>query len=138
MPELPQLYANGKLIGGLATLKSLDDEGKLASTLAPYRLDHIRGRDLNKTTDCEDCGGRRFIVCTECRGTRKGSKQVFSKFLKCAYCNEAGLMACGTCNAAERRQVAEQGEGQTVVTTAPTSEAQHALQQQQEDADVDS
>ena len=104
LPELPQLYANGKLIGGLADLKALDDEGKLASTLEPYRLDHQRGREIEANKrHCDECGGRRFLVCDECNGSRRG-KQVFGKYLKCAYCNENGLRACASCNLAERRE----------------------------------
>ena len=48
-------------------------------------------------------GGRRFLVCDECNGSRRG-KQVFGKYLKCAYCNENGLRACASCNLAERRE----------------------------------
>ena len=96
LPELPKLYANGKLIGGLSELRGLDDEGKLVATLAPYRLDHQRGRELERR-DCDECGGRRFLVCAECKGSRKG-KLVFGKYLKCSYCNENGLTACPSCN----------------------------------------
>ena len=97
LPELPQLYANGTLIGGLNELRALDDEGKLVSTLAPYRLDHQRGREIERR-DCDECGGRRFLVCAECNGSRRG-KLVFGKYLKCSHCNENGLSACPSCNA---------------------------------------
>ena len=69
----------------------------ILSTLAPYRLDHQRGREIERR-DCDECGGRRFLVCAECNGSRRG-KLVFGKYLKCSHCNENGLSACPSCNA---------------------------------------
>ena len=64
---------------------------------------------------CEECGGRRFVVCIECNGSRRG-KEVFGKYLKCSHCNENGLMACATCAAAERKVVVEvDAEGGQVI-----------------------
>jgi glutaredoxin domain-containing cysteine-rich protein 1 len=122
LPELPQLYANGTLIGGLADLKALDDEGRLASSLHAFRIDHQRGMQRVDEVDrrgCEECGGRRFVVCIECSGSRRG-KQVFGKYLKCSYCNENGLVPCATCAAAERRQVTQVDEdgGEVIETVA--------------------
>ena len=97
LPDLPQLYANGNLIGGLSELTALDDEGKLASTLAPYRIEHQRGLvDTDRGRGCDECGGKRFVVCNECNGSRRGRK-VFDKYLKCSHCNENGLMVCSAC-----------------------------------------
>ena len=102
LPELPRLYANGNLIGGLAELIALDDEGRLASTLQPYRLEHQRGKDIDRRS-CDECGGKRFVVCSECSGSRRGRK-VFDKYMKCSHCNENGLMACAACNVDERKK----------------------------------
>ena len=46
---------------------------------------------------------KRFYVCIVCNGSRRG-KLAFGKYLNCSHCNENGLMACSTCNMAERRQ----------------------------------
>ena len=118
LPELPRLYANGKLIGTLAELKRLDDEGLLGSELQQYAIDHQRGRDV-AARSCDECGGRRFVVCIECKGSCRG-REVFGKFLKCSRCNENGLMACPSCNAEELErstavvtEAAEAGEWET-------------------------
>ena len=88
-------------------LQSLDDEGELASTLEQYKQDHLqRGlqRDPTDGADCETCGGRRFVVCSECNGSRKGKTQVFGKYLKCSFCNENGLQPCPSCNLLEHAE----------------------------------
>ena len=52
--------------------------------------------------DCDRCGAMRFIICSECNGSRKGAtKNMFGTFLKCSVCNENGLMPCPECNAVE-------------------------------------
>ena len=75
-------------------------EGIEFHQLRDYRVDFQRGRDLDHD-DCMLCGSRRFIVCSECKGSRRGNQKRFGKFLKCSVCNENGLMPCPSCNAAE-------------------------------------
>ena len=50
--------------------------------------------------DCDACGGKRFVVCGTCSGTKRG-RVMFGKAMKCAMCNENGLMACPSCNTDE-------------------------------------
>ena len=97
LPPLPQLYANGRHIGSLDELRALDDEGQLAPLLDEYHADALADRDLERVRDCDQCGGRRFVVCRECNGSRRGRQNAFGSFLKCSHCNENGLVACTAC-----------------------------------------
>ena len=96
LPQLPQLYANGRCVGGYDELRALDDEGQLGQLLEPYRRDATSAVRADVARDCDMCGGKRFVVCAVCNGSRRGRK-VFDNYLKCAHCNENGLQSCPTC-----------------------------------------
>ena len=49
---------------------------------------------------CMECGGRHFIICHECKGTKRG-KGGESRTLKCSACNENGLLPCFVCKPVE-------------------------------------
>ena len=105
LPPLPQLYLNGKLIGSLEELRALDDQGRLGPLLEAHKRDltsarpalvHATASQGGADLACDACGGRRFVVCAECNGSRKGRK-VFDSYLKCSHCNENGLQPCRAC-----------------------------------------
>jgi glutaredoxin domain-containing cysteine-rich protein 1 len=95
LPPLPQLYVNGESYGGLAELERLNENEQLVRELQEFRID-LAGV-TQQAIACDDCQGRRFIVCDQCNGSRKG-REVFGTIMKCAYCNENGLMPCPSCN----------------------------------------
>ena len=97
LPELPQLYLNGQRIGSLAEMKALNEDGQLSARLDEFRMEYIY--DAGEV-DCAACGGKRFVVCSTCSGTKRG-RVMFGKAMKCAMCNENGLMACPSCNTDE-------------------------------------
>ena len=97
LPELPQLYLNGQRIGSLAEMKALNEDGQLSARLDEFRMEYIY--DAGEV-DCAACGGKRFVVCSTCSGTKRG-RIMFGKAMKCAMCNENGLMACPSCNTDE-------------------------------------
>ena len=97
LPELPQLYLNGQRIGSLAEMKALNEDGQLSARLDEFRMEYIY--DAGEV-DCAACGGKRFVVCATCSGTKRG-RIMFGKAMKCAMCNENGLMACPSCNTDE-------------------------------------
>jgi glutaredoxin domain-containing cysteine-rich protein 1 len=96
LPPLPQLYANGKLIGSLEELRYLDDEGQLTAVLEEYKRDCMPEIGMDGDSGCDVCGDKRFVVCVECNGSRRGRK-VFDKYMKCSHCNENGLQVCTAC-----------------------------------------
>ena len=103
LPPLPQLYANGTRIGGFEEMKQLDDEGDLGKLLEQYKGE-AGLRAVDDRMDCGLCGNKRFVICPECNGSRKG-RRVFANgtlsnaFLKCSHCNENGLVPCPECSA---------------------------------------
>ena len=69
LPELPQLYLNGQRIGSLAEMKALNEDGQLSARLDEFRMEYIY--DAGEV-DCAACGGKRFVVCSTCSGTKRG------------------------------------------------------------------
>jgi len=100
LPSLPRLYLNGKLLGELDDLRQMDQAGELLALLKDYRMDFQKGREVDRE-DCFDCSSKRFIVCSECNGSKRGKSQVFGRYLNCSVCNENGLIPCPSCNADE-------------------------------------
>ena len=91
--KLFHIDLNGQRIGSLAEMKALNEDGQLSARLDEFRMEYIY--DAGEV-DCAACGGKRFVVCRECSGSRRG-KQVFGKHLKCSFCNENGLVPCAAC-----------------------------------------
>ena len=78
-------------------MKALNEDGQLSARLDEFRMEYIY--DAGEV-DCAACGGKRFVVCATCSGTKRG-RIMFGKAMKCAMCNENGLMACPSCNTDE-------------------------------------
>ena len=135
LPQLPQLYLDGACVGGQAEIEDLNERGALKRKLEAFQT-NFRGVDAEERA-CADCGGKRFVICTECSGTRKGRTTVFGSKLKCSNCNENGLMACPTCNQADAKirqeaRIGLSGEGGVVESVKAESEEQRRARQDAE------
>jgi hypothetical protein len=94
-PELPLVFVNGVRLGDLDELARLNDDEQLDKELAEFRTG--LGGAAAQENACDACNATRFVVCETCNGSRRG-REVFGKVMKCAFCNENGLMPCPNCN----------------------------------------
>ncbi|KAJ3669950.1 hypothetical protein LUZ60_010274 [Juncus effusus] len=88
----PRLFIRGKYIGGAEVTIGLHEQEKLLPLLKclPKRNGRI----------CEVCGGRCFIMCVECNGSRKliEGERNSTVTERCPVCNENGLLPCPVCS----------------------------------------
>ena len=117
LPQLPQLYVDGERIGGREEIEDLNEAGELKAKVEAYVI-NMRGVEADER-DCAVCMGKRFVICTECGGTRKGRATAFGSTMKCSNCNENGLMACPECNAADAKHRQETRNGLRGVVLPP-------------------
>ena len=54
--------------------------------------------------DCIRCGGRSFIPCLQCQGSKKGRRGSFTT-LRCSACNQHGLQPCPDCTIDESSSI---------------------------------
>jgi glutaredoxin domain-containing cysteine-rich protein 1 len=87
---LPQLLADGRLVGGADEVRQLNEAGQLR-----LLLDGAAGQD--PAFVCDACGGVRFVPCAGCGGGRKVYVEEEDRVLRCGDCNENGLVRCGNC-----------------------------------------
>jgi len=103
---LPQVFADGRHLGGAEEVRRLHEAGELASALAacdaapPCATTKGGGA---QDACCTGCGGVRFVPCGGCSGSCK----VFvededgsgggGEFRRCPECNENGLVKCPVC-----------------------------------------
>lgn len=105
-PQLPQVFADGRHLGGAEEVRRLHEAGELASALdacdaAPPCAAATKGGGAGGAQDdaCARCGGVRFVPCAACSGSCK----VFVEdadggaFRRCPECNENGLVKCAVC-----------------------------------------
>ncbi|XP_047939062.1 uncharacterized protein At5g39865 [Salvia hispanica] len=88
--SLPQLFINGKYIGGAEDIKQLHEVGELAKLLQDFPI-------TDKGIVCEACGDARFIPCPSCSGSRKVYEGEDGELRRCPGCNENGLVRCPGC-----------------------------------------
>ncbi|KAJ1277424.1 hypothetical protein BS78_04G002700 [Paspalum vaginatum] len=110
---LPRLFVGGRHVGGADEVLRLDEEGLLAPMLDGLPTRRVGG-------DCDGCGGMRFLPCFDCSGSRKvvvtlppPAPQVLGRccdkpkaaargrrtlVVRCAECNENGLVLCPICS----------------------------------------
>ncbi|XP_039026292.1 uncharacterized protein At3g28850-like [Hibiscus syriacus] len=85
----PKLFIKGRDIGGADQVFRLHEQGKLKKLL----------EGIPSSSMCTDCANIRFLVCSNCNGSRK----VFSEnegdelCMNCPDCNENGLVICPVC-----------------------------------------
>ncbi|CAN6202017.1 unnamed protein product [Urochloa humidicola] len=104
-PRLPQVFADGRHLGGAEEVRRLHEAGELAAALeacdaAPPCAGKLGGAAALEA--CGGCGGVRFVPCDTCSGSCK----VFAEddggdgdgaFRRCPECNENGLVRCPVC-----------------------------------------
>ncbi|GMG98181.1 hypothetical protein Nepgr_000021 [Nepenthes gracilis] len=82
---LPRVFIGGRYVGGAEELKHLHEIGELKKL--------VEGLPLEDPGMCETCGGYRFILCGECRGSHKIYAEKVG-FRSCGACNPNGLIRC--------------------------------------------
>ncbi|CAM8992681.1 unnamed protein product [Rhodiola kirilowii] len=94
---LPQVFINGKHIGGAEEVLRLQEEGGLNALLAG--LPRVPTGFV-----CDGCGGIRFLPCFTCYGSCKlvmsavkGEAMKKNVVVRCPDCNENGLVLCPIC-----------------------------------------
>ncbi|XP_063413297.1 glutaredoxin domain-containing cysteine-rich protein CG31559-like isoform X2 [Mytilus trossulus] len=92
--SLPQVFADGNLLGSEDELEKLNEIGELKKILEHFEKINVRSH-------CEKCGGYRYIPCIHCHGSKKSLKRNFftEEFysLRCMQCDENGLQRCDMC-----------------------------------------
>lgn len=90
----PKLFIKGRYIGGADEVVGLHEQGKLKKL-----LEQIPSIPSN-TSVCIGCADFRFLVCSNCNGSRKvkeGDHHHELCIKKCPDCNENGLVKCPVC-----------------------------------------
>ncbi|KAL6563990.1 hypothetical protein OROHE_005230 [Orobanche hederae] len=85
---LPRVFIGGRYIGGVDEVRQLHEAGELKKLL--------QGLPAAGVEICDVCGGHRFILCDECRGSHKCYSEK-AGFRSCTACNENGLIRCPSC-----------------------------------------
>ena len=102
-PPLPQVFADGRHLGGAEEVRRLHEAGELAAALGACDPAPRAGKGAGDAAEaCGGCGGVRFVPCDACSGSCK----VFAgdedgagagAFKRCPECNENGLVRCPVC-----------------------------------------
>ncbi|CAL5052007.1 unnamed protein product [Urochloa decumbens] len=104
LPRLPQVFADGRHLGGAEEVRRLHESGELAAALEACDAAPCAGKvgGAGAQDACGGCGGVRFVPCDACSGSCK----VFVEdddgdgdgaFRRCGECNENGLVKCPVC-----------------------------------------
>ncbi|CAI9097723.1 OLC1v1034199C1 [Oldenlandia corymbosa var. corymbosa] len=87
--KVPLVFVKGRLIGGADEMVKLEEDGKLS----------ILFSGIPKVASvCNGCAGFRFVMCMDCNGSCKVLDGSGKKTVKCAECNENGLVQCPFCS----------------------------------------
>lgn len=96
----PQVFVKGRYVGGAEDLLRIHEEGCLSELL--HGLPKMKIGAV-----CDGCGGVRFLPCFSCNGSCKmvmvvkeavNQKQRRTVVVRCADCNENGLVLCPICS----------------------------------------
>ncbi|XP_062188469.1 uncharacterized protein At3g28850-like [Phragmites australis] len=100
----PRLFVRGHDVGGAAQVLALHEEGRLVSLLSLPNAGNDDKKQQQRAAGagcckkkCEACGGLRFVVCSECDGSRKVFDGERGRGARCRVCNENGLVMCPLC-----------------------------------------
>lgn len=88
--SLPQVFIKGRYVGGVDTIRQLNETGELRKIL---QVLPVRERRLV----CDSCGDARFLPCSNCNGSRKLFDEDEEVVKRCLECNENGLIRCPEC-----------------------------------------
>ncbi|CAN6198239.1 unnamed protein product [Urochloa humidicola] len=99
-PRLPQVFADGRYLGGAEEVRRLHEAGELAAALEACDEAPCAGK--GGATGAQDacCGGVRFVPCDACSGSCKvfvEDEDGAGAFRRCPECNENGLVRCPVC-----------------------------------------
>jgi glutaredoxin domain-containing cysteine-rich protein 1 len=81
-PGLPQVFVDGRHLGGAEEVRRMHESGGLGEVLVDCEAAFV-------AESCHGCGGLRFLPCFDCSGT--------GAFRTCTECNENGLVRCPIC-----------------------------------------
>ncbi|KAH3692278.1 glutaredoxin domain-containing cysteine-rich protein CG31559-like [Dreissena polymorpha] len=91
---LPQVFADGVHIGDLNAVQHLNETGELRHMFENFTKIQVR-------SNCEKCGGYRYLPCAMCHGSKKSlHRNDFTEefcALRCMTCDENGLVRCDLC-----------------------------------------
>ncbi|XP_058100485.1 uncharacterized protein LOC131245204 [Magnolia sinica] len=90
---VPRLFLKGRYLGGVEEVVDLNESGRLGELLDWVGVGRALGRRA-----CEGCGGARFVPCLECNGSCKVLGGDGKQTVRCAVCNENGLVLCPLCH----------------------------------------
>lgn len=109
LPPLPQVFVDGRRLGGAEEVRRLHEAGELGAALggvcdaAPSTAAAKGGAGAQDA--CAACGGVRFVPCDGCSGSCKvfvededdACASRGGAFRRCPKCNENGLVKCVVC-----------------------------------------
>jgi glutaredoxin domain-containing cysteine-rich protein 1 len=97
--RLPQVFADGKHLGGAEEVRRMHEAGELAAALEACEMapPGLPGKGVALEA-CSGCGGVRFVPCEECSGSCKVFLEEAGSFRRCPECNENGLVRCPLCS----------------------------------------
>ncbi|KAL8254945.1 hypothetical protein R6Q59_033166 [Mikania micrantha] len=85
---LPRVFIGGRYVGDADDMRELNETGELKKMVE--RLPAV------SRAVCEGCGDFRFVICSDCNGSRKCYLEK-GVFRSCMACNKNGLIRCPTC-----------------------------------------
>ncbi|KAJ1696177.1 hypothetical protein LUZ63_004689 [Rhynchospora breviuscula] len=101
--KLPQVFADGRHLGGAEEVKRMHEEGELGKVLGRCESVPVK-KGKPEQEPCSGCGGMKFVPCETCSGSCKvfvsedGEKEYGGGgFVRCKDCNENGLIRCPLC-----------------------------------------
>ncbi|KAF0923800.1 hypothetical protein E2562_007678 [Oryza meyeriana var. granulata] len=87
---LPQVFVNGRHLGGAEEVRRLHESGELRRIVAVATP--------AAPATCGRCAGECYVLCDSCDGSHKRySHKGGGGFRACAMCNENGLVRCPDC-----------------------------------------
>ncbi|KQK01926.1 uncharacterized protein At3g28850 [Brachypodium distachyon] len=102
--RLPQVFVDGKHLGGADDIRRLHEAGELSRALECCDTSPSvgvagcgGGKGGVALEACSGCGGVRFVPCEECSGSCKVFLEELDSFRRCPECNENGLVRCPLC-----------------------------------------
>nr|ACF83827.1 unknown [Zea mays] len=99
--RLPQVFADGRHLGGAEEIRRMHEAGELSEALEACEMappPSCPGGKGVALEACSGCGGVRFVPCEECSGSCKVFVEEAGTFRRCPECNENGLVRCPLCS----------------------------------------
>jgi glutaredoxin domain-containing cysteine-rich protein 1 len=99
--KLPQVFADGRHLGGAEEVQQMHEGGELGKALGRCKSMQVK-KGAQGQEPCSGCGGMRFMPCETCSGSCKvfvseDREEESAGFIRCKDCNENGLIRCPLC-----------------------------------------